>query len=241
LGYTFRSHERVGYNTGFNKFMLTKKMNNEAYKRTTEYFLKLIKEVDDTANTALKIGVPIESEEEKDNVLQLHKEKEEDNPLSIVEDEEEFLLIVTDIKDENDERVNFWNILFDCFVGTHFVVWNLSGDEILESFLVNQDDKNQFSKASSIEAETFQILVEKCKGVLSDSYWGALFTQYFGKESFAFVQNKYQTPMIGNFTQGPNVVKLEQTEPLKIITEAESISVERIDEVIDFIHSRLKL
>src|SRR3989339_369677 len=250
MGITFRARERIGMVNGANRLWLTKKIKKaQGLKRIyDEYYLHLLEDYTGKKFDNLKI---CDIEIPPDPVLF----PDESTPSSgnkacsvsatpiAFDEKQHFLISINESK-----NLPLWKSFFDCFISQKFIIVDNRSDtekqnllDIFKSSADNSEGKNSFKIITTTGPELLRVLIEESLSVITDEFWVANLASYLGKKAFVFINQNEQIPFIKYFRLSPVLVKLAQEVPVRVTTDLETKQISNIGEVVDFIHSELKI
>lgn len=224
MGFCFRAHERIGIETGFNKFFLTKKHSKRDELFFDKYYLDIIESYLNVKNENLKIAASNDS----NNVVYLNAKKEKKS----------FLVIINDIASKG-----LWKSFFDSFFEQNFLVWYRGkNEELFEEFQKELDNKNSYKmicqKGLFVELLDFMSDVS-C--AFTDEFWTASISSYYGVQSFVFLEELVQIPELSHFSLVPSIVHFDSKLPVSLTIKNERKQIDDMSGLVDSIHEILKL
>lgn len=238
MGFNFRSIERVGYETGMNKYFLTKKFTPHLgsmieteslnllglYKEKNYQTVKILKEKDE--------GLRVEA------VEQLFQE-----PIP-----PKFILIMLDNFKNVTTQIELWTKFFDCFHGQKFIIWSMADDDLLADLFASVDlgnnslfmHRGQMHKGQSAKELTY--LLNKVRGVVVNNIWAEGLCTYYGVNALSFFS--YPTPVFPtyeHFLAKPQRFIFSGSGLINYTYLTEKKEFTEMNQVVDRIHFLFKL
>ena len=245
MGLAFRSHERVGVATGFNKYFLTSKLQNNIKDIYDEYYLKFLEHCFDKSYDDYKVlGVEVEEDEDESDFVEIN---EVEHVIEQDIDERYNIIVMSKI---DDKLKDFWQDFLECFVSNKFIILNktvLNNDnfnEVFQDFINHKNNKNNKNKIEIkqiISDDEYCQLVSGADWVVLDEIWQGVVSNYLGAKTFVFVDIKETVPYMKHFKRTPTIIKTKNWIPVRISSDNETKEVFNIGEVVDYIHNELNL
>lgn len=233
MGYNFRSGERVGYETGMNKYFLTKKFPMtanlplevsclrllELYRERNYQDVKILKSKDDGT-----LVEPIE---------QLFKEPEPPK----------FIMVMLDNFANVTKQMVMWTKFFDCFHGQKFILWSMHDQDLISELFASVDlGQNNLYMHRGDNSKELIYLLNKVQGVVTNNVWSEGLCTYYGVNSLSFFSEPLPLlPRYEYFRMKPPRFVFSEGGPIRYKSEEEEKEFAEMNLIVDHIHFQFKL
>ena len=226
LGRHFKPLERIGYDNGLNRYMLSKYYKKKENARMDSAHLNLLESYLDKKFSDLKVV----GFEKGQNVENFFKADLSDN----------YLLLVIDDVIDSPEYMEFWREFLKEFAEQKMVLWCNTSKESLNDLLKEICTEN-IILAERKGPTYMSSLIVNSKGVISTSPWISTMASYMSVDSFGFVETENEVPYFDHFKVSPIIVEYSSAGLKKIISSDDSKSISKISEFLDYTCEKLKL
>lgn len=226
IGYNFRSTVRVGFENGWNKYLLTNRFPPSREKSFEKIALELFENFFQKKLSAEKINHQIFHNQKNEKIDQLFSAPEPPK----------FLMIMVDNFSQLTKNIEFWKEFFDHFHGQHFIIWSRNDEDIVSEIFAKLDlNQNKlFMHRGSIPSEIC-LLLKKVDGVITDNFWSEGLCLFHGIPVIAFIRSEDEEVIYSHFKEAPCRVIVDRGLPYLLKGEEEK-SLVVFNELIDFIH-----
>ncbi len=225
VGFSFKAKDRVGYDNGLNKLLLTHKVEAFESFRPDKVYLKLLESFSEKNYSDLKI----DGEVSKDR---LSSKKAEE----LINLPPYFLIRVGDLL----KKKEFWDDFFRFFEGQYFVIWfdSKNGEEKyneLQGYFKSLEQKNKYLVKAGPEENFLRLLVHSIGFFTEDKNWSYL-GSYLDVNTYSFVKKASDLAFMEHFKGAPVLIEMNQEIPVKWISEEKSEPIETVDRLVNILH-----
>lgn len=233
IGFNFRATERIGYSTGFNKYLLTKSYSARADLTLEKKAMNLLELYCEKNFSDVKIHKTRDEGTQVDNIEQLFKEPEPPK----------FVLIMLDNFQNVSKQINLWLKFFDCFENQKFIIWSANDEDLISTLLASVDmgSNSLYMHRGSNSKELFYIY-NKVQGVVVNNIWSEGLSTYLGVNCVTFmIENILPSPQYDFFVKKAPRFNFQNSGMIKFKYLDEEKDLELINQVVDHIHFQFKL
>lgn len=233
MGFNFRSIERVGYETGFNKFFLTKKFPPQTSLSLEANCLKLLELYREKNYQDIRISKDREEGVQIAPIEQLFQEPEPPK----------FIMIMLDNFQNVSKQISMWTKFFDSFQGQKFIIWSMEDQDLLSELFASLDlGHNDLYMHKGTKPKELIYLLNKVKGVVVNNIWAEGLSTYYGVDSLTFLtETSSVLPRYDYFRIKPQRLFIPEVGPIKYSYRDEEREFELMNLVVDHIHFQFKL
>ncbi|MFA6236913.1 MAG: hypothetical protein WC635_06255 [Bacteriovorax sp.] len=233
MGFNFRSVERVGYETGLNKFFLTRKFPAPVTLPLEVSCLKLLelyleRNFQDVKIQKAKIeGVQVEP------IEQLFKEPE---PPKLI-------MVMLDNFQNVTKQIAVWTAFFDSFQDQKFIIWSQEDQDMISELFASVDlGHNDLFVHKGTNTKELIYLLNKVRGVVTNNVWSEGLCNFYGTNALSFFTEPVPVlPQYEYFRMKPQRLFFSEGAPIKYIYLDEVKEMAVMNEVVDHIHFQFKL
>lgn len=225
LGFSFKAKSRIGYATGFNKLMLTHKIEPFTTYRPDKIPLNLLESYTKKDFSSLRIT----GKETTENLKTKNIEE-------LVKLPPYFFINSQNILDQPE----FWNDFFRFFEDQYFVIWfdSEKGEEEFENFskYFKGLAQNNIYLIKTGPRELFIKLLVHSIGYLTDDLDWTYIANYLGIKTYVLVKQATDLPFMEHFEDAPVLIEMLDGIPVKWIGPEESKPIETVDRLVNILH-----
>ena len=237
LGFNFRSLERIGFDKGWNKHLLTKAFADEPTWSLEKKSIRLLenyikKNFSETRIFSEAVDLQIVEKVEK-----LFKE-----PV-----QPKFIMIMLYDLESTLKEIEIWKSFFDGFNNQKFVIWSLHNqDEVSELFAKIDTGKNYLFMHAGTFAKEIIYLFSKVLGVVTNNVWCESLGCYYGVTIYSIMPDTIADFNCAYYRYRPKrirypVVPLPDVELTFSLDAADERKFESMNAVIDYLYLAFKL
>lgn len=233
MGFNFRSKERVGYETGLNKYFLTKKFPFSAALPVEVNSLKLLELYKERNYQDVKIVRVKDEGTQVAPIEQLFKEPEPPK----------FIMVMLDNFQNVSKQILMWTNFFDSFQNQKFIIFSLEDEDLISELFASIDlGHNSLYMHKGSSAKEMIYLLNKVKGVVTNSLWAEGLCNYYAINALTFLSEQPASlPQYEYFRMRPQRFLIVPNEPIKFTYMEEKKEFELMNQVVDHIHFYFKL
>ena len=233
MGFNFRATERVGYAVGWNKFFLTKKIDNIENVSIENKSLRLLESYIQKPLSDVRVARVRDEGVQVEKIEQLFQEPEPPK----------FIMILLDNIQNVSKQIELWTKFFDCFHDQKFIIWSQDDEEMISELFAKVDlGHNNLYIHRGVNPKELIYLLNKVKGVVSNNVWAEGLCTYFGVNSISiFMAPTVKLPSYDHFRFQPQRFVYSTLESIKYTYLEEEKELEQINQVVDHIHFHFKL
>lgn len=232
MGFNFRAKERVGYEEGWNKYLLNRTyppMPALEYEARAIYLLEKFT----TQNFSdLKIY----------NRRDSSKPDEKLEALFSAPEAPKFILVMLNDFHSIVKEIEIWKQFFNCFENQNFIIYSEQNQHAVSEILHKMDSKNKMYMHYGEDHLILKYLLSKVCGVVTNNLWAEGMSVFHGVDTISILEKGIKYPGYQYFRYKPNRV-LHDTKKIENFTsaEGEDRSLEDINQLVDQIHFIFKL
>lgn len=234
MGFNFRSTHRIGYETGFNKYFLTKKFRNEEAFTLEKKCIRLLEMYCEKHFSELLIARSKESGQPSDTTEKLFAEPESPS----------FIMIMLDNLVNVTKQIDMWKDFFDSFQGQKFIIWSLKDEnQISELFAKIDLGHNELFMHSGNDSKELMFVMNKVKGIVLNNLWAEGLSTFLGHNSISLLTHEpAMLPRYDYFKFKPQrFVFATPKGPIRYSYLQEERDYSSMNQIVDFLHFQLKL
>ncbi len=225
LGFSFKAKNRVGFENGIHKFLLTHRVEPIDSYRPDRKYLGLLENF-------LEVSL---SDKKVIGVEKVAKQMEK-NPEELINLPPYFLIHANDLLEQKE----FWNDFFRFFDDQHFVVWfePKLGEEVLletEAFLKKLDTENKYELRTGTD-EFFMKLLLHSKIYITENLIWTCFANYLGLDTYCLVSKATDIPFMEHFQKTPILIEWKEGIPNKWIAPDSSQPIGTVDKLVNIFY-----
>ncbi len=233
IGFNFRAIERIGFVSGWNRYLLTKKMPLEIGMSNERKGLKLIEFYSGKAILDLKISSGRNEGSLVEKIEQLFKE-----PIP-----PRFLLVMLDNFQNVSKEIARWTKFFDCFHDQKFIIWSMNDEDLISELFASVDlGHNELFIHRGANPKEIIYLFNKVSGVVLNNVWAEGLVNFFGVNAISFFDNTIsRLPKYEFYKLKPQRFLFTQTGTIQYKYLEEQKEYTEMNQVVDHIHFQFKL
>lgn len=233
MGFNFRAKERIGYNLGWNKHLLTKKFILEPNLNVEKSSLTLLEQYMKKSFHELKISRIKTEGSQVEKIEQLFKEVEPPK----------FIMVMLDNFKNVTKHIEIWKKFFDSFQNQKFIIWSQE-DEALISEIFSEIDlgHNDLYIHRGSDTKELVYLLNKVQGVVLNDIWAEGLCNYFGVNAVSFIADeRANLPRYQYFIFKPQRFIFQVNGSIKFSYLEEEREYAEMNQVVDHLHFYFKL
>ncbi len=232
MGFNFRANERVGYETGWNKYLLNQVFPDQPQlpmeKKSIALLEKYLKK-DFQETKIFNEAVDLQIVEKVEALF-----KEPERP--------KFVMIMLYNLETTIKEIELWKCFFDGFTDQKFVIWSLEDqDAISEIFSQIDLGKNQLTMHTGWFAKEMTYLFSKMLGVVTNNTWCEALCCYYGITCVSLMSEDNSSSSYQFFRFRPKRIRYNKEIPPIFSLEFDERKFESMNAVIDYLHICFKL
>jgi ADP-heptose:LPS heptosyltransferase len=232
IGFNVRAKNRVGFDMGWNKHLLTKRYKNEFENNFERRSIRLLENYLGKDFKEFKLSHPIGETQKNEKIDKLFNEP----------DPPKFVLIMLDNFSSVTRDIELWKSFFDSFEKTKFIIWTLNDEDIISEIFAKIDlDKNELFMHRGTFPKELNYILKKVVGVVTNNNWAESLCAYYNTSVVTFVSDERKLPDYLYFKFRPLRIFYKDSKPTHLIHIDEERKFESINEVVDFLHLNFKL
>lgn len=232
LGFNFRAKERVGYEIGWNKYLLTKRFPDQPGLSIEKKAMRLLELYLGKSLSDVRISKSRESGQAVASIEKLFQE-----PV-----QPKFILIMLDNFPNVSKQIEMWKKFFDSFQRQKFAIWAMEDSgEISDIFASIDLGHNDLFMQNGSDSKEMIYLFSKMKGVIVNNLWAEGLCNYVGVDFMSFFDQKTDWPDYDFFRYRPQRVLFSPEGPIKYYFLDETREWAEMNQVVDQIHLNFKL
>lgn len=233
MGFNFRSVERVGYESGLNKFFLTKNFPAPVSLPLEVSSLKLLELYLERNFQDVKIQKSKTEGLQVDQIEQLFKEPEPPK----------FIMVMLDNFQNVTKQIAMWTSFFDSFQDQKFIIWSLEDEDLVSELFASIDlGHNSLYMHKGSNSKEIIYLLNKVKGVVTNNVWSEGLCNFYGTNALSFFSDPVPVlPQYEYFRLKPQRFFFSAEGPIKYEYIREVKEMSEMNEVVDHIHFQFKL
>lgn len=232
IGFNFRAKERVGYDMGWNKHLLTKKYKSEFDNNFERRSVRLLEQFLGKEFKDFKLAHPIGETQVVSNVEPLFKDAEPPK----------YILIMLDNFSSVTREIDLWKSFFDSFENQKFIIWALENENVISDIFSKIDlGKNELFMHRGSMPKELNYLFKKMTGVITNNDWAESLCGYYNISFISFVTIERRLPEYSYFRFRPLRILFKDNIPQEILHVDEQRKFTDMNEVADFVHFNFKL
>ncbi len=232
LGFNFRAKERVGYEQGWNKYLLNRKYPPMPALDVEARSLFLLEKFTNQNFSDLKIYV------RKD----VSKPDEKLEALFTAPEAPKFILVLMNDFHSVVKEIELWKQFFECFENQNFIVYAESNQIAISEIFHKLDHKNKLYMHYGDDLGTIKYLLGKVTGVVTNNVWAEGLSIFHGLETISLLEKDKDYPKYFNYRFKPHRVYHDNKKlEFLVNSQDEKKTIESINQLVDEIHLMFKL
>lgn len=233
MGFNFRSIERVGYETGLNKYFLTKRFPPQLALPIEVSSLKLLELYRERNFQDVKILKVRDEGSLVEPIEQLFNEPEPPK----------FIMVMLDSFQNVSKQIGMWTKFFDCFQGQKFIICSLEDENLISELFASVDlGHNTLYMHRGTNSKELIYLLNKVKGVITNNVWSEGLCTYYGVNALSFFgESTSVLPQYEYFRMKPQRFIFAESGEIKYKYLDEEKDFAEMNLVVDHIHFHFKL
>lgn len=233
MGYNFRSMERVGFETGMNKYFLSKKYPPVPGATLESSSLKLLELYSEKNLQDVRVSKSRDEGALIEPIEQLFKEPEPPK----------FIMVMLDDFQSVTKEIGMWTKFFDCFTNQKFIIWSMQDEDLISELFASIDlGHNSLYMHKGDNPKELIYLFNKVKGVVTNNLWSEGLCTYYGVDSLSFFkQTLTGLPLYDFFRMKPQRFYFSETGEINYKYLDEEKSFAEMNLVVDHLHFFFKL
>lgn len=236
MGFNFRCLERVGYDLGWNKHLLTKHFPNEPHLTLEKKSIKLLENYTKKSFQELKIFSEAVDVQIVEKVETLFKEPEQPK----------FIMVMLYNLETTVKEIEIWKSFFDGFNDQKFVIWALDDQDAIAGIFSKIDTgKNHLTMHPGCFAKEMTYLFSKVLGVVTNNLWSEGLCSFYGVTAISIMPDTLPELSYTYYRFRPRRIQYKFELPPEtartFLLEREERQFESMNAVIDFLHIIFKL
>ncbi|MBY0413615.1 MAG: hypothetical protein K2Q18_05600, partial [Bdellovibrionales bacterium] len=232
MGFNFRAKERVGFETGWNKVLLTKKFSNPESLSIGKKSIKLLELYLNKDLKDVRISKMRETGKLVENIDKLFQEPEQPK----------FIMVMLDNFTNTSAQIDLWKKFFDSFQKQKFVIWSMEDQDVISDLFASIDlGHNELYMQRGQDIKEIIYLFSKVKGVIVNNLWAEGLCNYVGVEGLSFLTKKENWPSYDYFKYRPIRVFFPAEGPIEYHVLGEVREWAEMNQVVDQVHLNFKL
>ncbi len=234
MGFNFRSTQRVGFETGWNKVFLTKKFRNDQAVTLEKKCIRLLELYTEKYFSDVQIIHPQEAGQEVAVIEKLFKEPKPPN----------FILVMLDKMANVTRQIDIWKKFFDSFQNQKFIIWSLQDEDLISELFSKIDlGHNELFMHRGVNNQELIYIMNKVQGVVVNNVWAEGLCTYLGSNSVSFLnQSPVMLARYDYYKYKPmRFVFLEDKSSIKYSYHEEEKDFSDLNQIVDFLHFQFKL
>jgi ADP-heptose:LPS heptosyltransferase len=232
IGFNFRAKERVGYDKGWNKHLLTKRYRQEFENNFERTSVRLLELYLNKSFNDFKIAHPIGEPQRNEKIDKLFNEPEPPK----------FILIMLDNFSSVTKDIELWKKFFDSFEKQKFIIWTLKDEDIISEIFAKIDlDKNELYMHRGTFPKELNYILKKVTGIVVNNTWAESLCGYYNCSFVTFSTSDKAAVTFSYFKFRPLRIFFKDNLPTHLEHIDEDRKFESMNEVADFIHFNFKL
>lgn len=232
MGFNFRAKERVGYEEGWNKYLLNRKYPAMPSLDLESRSLLLLEKFLNQQYNDLKIYVRKDSSKPDDKLEALFAAPEAPK----------FILVMLNDFHSVVKEVEIWKQFFDCFENQNFIVYAETNQNAISEILHKMDTKNKLYMHYGEDYQVLKYLLSKVSGVVTNNLWAEGLSSFYGVDVVSLLEKAEAYPVYQYFRYKPNRV-FHDKKKLEIFRNAlgEDKNIVEVNQLVDEMHLLFKL
>ena len=233
MGFNFRVPERIGFETGWNKYFLTQKFPNDPQLSIEKKAIRLLENYFKRSFSEVRVARTREEGTQIEKIEQLFKEPEPPK----------FIMIMLDNFKNVSTQVELWTKFFDCFHGQKFIIWSQFDQDMISELFSSVDlGHNSLYMQNGSDSKEMIYLLNKVKGAVTNNLWSEGLTSFFGMNSVSFFTDSLlKLPHYDFFRYKPQRFFIPSVDKIQYSYLEEERELQVINQVVDHLHFYFKL
>ncbi len=232
MGFNFRAKERVGFEEGWNKYLLTTKYQQMPALDLEARMIYLLEKFLNVSFSDLKIYVRKDSSKPDDKLEALFSAPEAPR----------FILVMLNDFHSVVKEIELWKQFFDCFENQNFIVYADSHQQAVSEILHKMDSKNKLYMHYGDDFGVLKYLLSKVAGVVTNNLWAEGLSIFYGVDTVTLLEKDKKYPQYFYYRYKPHRVFHDTKTLLNIVDDkAESKTIVDVNHLVDQLHLIFKL